>query len=334
MKRYILALLSVVVMFGCDAFRSVTSSDVNSQGAPYELIVVCDYPYWNEELGDSLRMVLSEPIPYLQQNEPHFDVLRVTQQGFNKLIIKHRNILRTVVDPALDATTADVQYDLYAKPQIVVTLSGATADALAEYVGNYGEQIVEIFEMAERDRDIRYAERFNVASLEQQIKEQFGFEMRVPKGYTLRNSGDDFLWASYEFPTASQGFLIYEYKTNQGAKALTQRNLTAARNLFTANIPGPSEGSYMTTFMDYDPDYRLFKLEGRVWAELRGFWDVENDFMGGPFVSYSTLDAERGVVVTLDCYVFSPKLGKRNFIRGVEHLIYGVKFPESSPVKK
>lgn len=326
MKRYIFALMSVVVMFGCDAFRSVTSSDVNSQGAPYELVVVCDYPYWNEGLGDSLRMVLAEPIPYLQQNEPHFDILRVTSQGYDNLILKHRNILRTVIDPTKDAAAAAVEYDIYAKPQIVVTISAPTAESLTEYVGSYGEQIVGIFEMAERDRDIRYAERFNVASLEQQIKEQFGFEMRVPKGYTLRNSGDDFLWASYEFPTASQGFLIYQYKVGKGAKALTQENLVAARNSFAAKIPGPSEGSFMTTFMDYEPDYRLFKLEGRAWAELRGFWDVENDFMGGPFVSYSTLDIERGMVITIDCYVFSPKLGKRNFIRGVEHLIYGVKF--------
>ncbi|MFR9650719.1 MAG: DUF4837 family protein [Rikenellaceae bacterium] len=327
MKRVIFALLSVVLICSCDAFRSVTSSDVNSQGAPYELVVVCDYPYWNEGLGDSLRMVLTEPIPYLQQNEARFDILRVTSQGYDNLILKHRNILRTVIDPTKEVAEADVQYDLYAKPQIVVTISAPTATALAEYVGKYGEQVAGIFDMAERDRDIRYAERFNVESLERQIKEMFGFDMRVPKGYMLRSMGDDFLWASYEYPTASQGFLIYQYRAGQGAKALTQPNLVAARNIFTANIPGPSEGSYMTTFMDYDPDYRLFKLEGRVWAELRGFWDVANDFMGGPFVSYSTLDIERGMVVTIDCYVFSPKLGKRNFIRGVENLIYTVNLP-------
>ncbi len=50
------------------------------------------------------------------------------------------------------------------------------------------------------------------------------------------------------------------------------------------------------------------KIGDRTWAELRGFWDVENDFMGGPFVSYSTLDEATGRVLTIDGYVYSPKL--------------------------
>ncbi len=327
MKRYILPLLTLVLMVSCDAFRTVSKREVSALGSPYEMIVVCDYPHWDEALGDSLRKVLTTPIPYLQQNEPYFDILRVTKNGYDNLILKHRNILRTVIDPSKESATADVRYDVFATPQIIVTLAGPSAEQLTEYVGNYGAQIAQIFESAERDRDINYAEKFNVVQLESEIEEKFGFKMRIPQGYTLRNTEDDFLWASYEYPTASQGFLIYEYRTALGAKALTKERLLEARNHFAAMVPGPSDGSYMTTFMDYPADYRLFKLEGRVWAEMRGLWEVENDFMGGPFVSYSTLDVERGVVVTIDCYVFSPKLGKRNFLRGLEHLLYGVKFP-------
>ena len=50
--------------------------------------------------------------------------------------------------------------------------------------------------------------------------------------------------------------------------------------------------------------------------------------MGGPFVSYSTVDQATGRILTLDCYVYSPKLHKRNFVRGVEHLLYGIEFPK------
>lgn len=71
------------------------------------------------------------------------------------------------------------------------------------------------------------------------------------------------------------------------------------------------------------------KISDRTWAELRGFWDVENDFMGGPFVSYSTLDEATGRVLTIDGYVYSPKLDKRNFMREVEHLVYMIDFPKA-----
>ena len=34
-------------------------------------------------------------------------------------------------------------------------------------------------------------------------------------------------------------------------------------------------------------------------------------------------------VFTIDCYVHSPKYGKRNFIRPLEHLVYLISFPKS-----
>ena len=84
--------------------------------------------------------------------------------------------------------------------------------------------------------------------------------------------------------------------------------LLAARNKYAARIPGPSDGSWMTTSEVIPPAYRMFRLEGRLWCELRGFWDVKNDFMGGPFVSYTTVDTATNRVFTLDCYVYAPDL--------------------------
>ncbi len=154
--------------------------------------------------------------------------------------------------------------------------------------------------------------------------------MTVPKGYILAKQDSDFIWCRYEYPAASQGFCIYSYPY-AGAGSLTPAALTAARNRFVSRIPGPAEGSHMTTSAAFEPDAHPFRLEGRAWIELRGFWDVEGDFMGGPFVSYTTVDAATNRVFTLDCYVYSPKLPKRNFLRGVEHLLHTVKFPAAAP---
>lgn len=63
--------------FGCKAFRTLGEQRINAQGAPYELIVVCDQPEWQGALGDTLRSILTEPVAGLNQREPHFDVLRV-----------------------------------------------------------------------------------------------------------------------------------------------------------------------------------------------------------------------------------------------------------------
>ena len=88
-------------------------------------------------------------------------------------------------------------------------------------------------------------------------------------------------------------------------------------------VPNIEDNGYVA----FAPQLKVVEINGRKWIELRGFWDVENDFMGGPFVSYTTIDAASGNIVTLDCYVHSPKYGKRNFLRPLEHLVHLIKIP-------
>ncbi len=314
---------------GCDAFGSLTHSAQNAQGKPYELIVVCGQEGWTGPLGYSLRSVFTAPVPYLNQTEPRFDVQRVTPRGFTRLVVNHRNILKTLVDPELAEAAAAVQRDLTARPQLVVTLQGPSNAALAAYVGAHADELLQVFESAERDRAVEFNRSFGDAKVAAAIEQRFGVKMAVPQGYLLAANEPDFIWARFEYPTASQGFFIYSYPY-EGPQSLSAEALLAARNRFAARIPGPSDGSYMTTSTVFEPDYRMFRLEGRLWCEMRGFWDVEGDFMGGPYVSFTTVDTERNRVFTLDGYVYAPDLQKprkRNYVRGIEHLLYGIGFP-------
>lgn len=330
-SRITLAALIAAVTVGCDAFRNI-SSNKSSQGKPYEMIVVCDQPEWTGAVGDSLRAILTAPVPFLNQDEPLFDVFRVLERGFTGMIADHRNVLKVVVDPSVGEATAAVQYDVTAEPQIVVTLQAPSDSAMVAYVSENRNKIVQVFEKAERDRAIKSNTTYNNSGIEAAILKNFGMEMKVPKGYILANEQPDFLWARFEYPTASQGFFIYSYPY-EGPQSLTPEALVAARNKYAARIPGPSDGSYMITSDAFAPGFHAFRLEGRLWCELRGFWDVEGDFMGGPFVSYTTVDTQTNRVVTLDCYVYAPDLNKprkRNYIRGLEHLLYTVSFPDDT----
>jgi hypothetical protein len=332
-----LALAVVAAAVGCKSFHTLSSTKKVAQGAPYELLVVCNAPEWEGELGEALRALLEEPVPMLNQAEPHFDVLRITAGDFRNILTEHRNILKVVVSPQVAQTAIIAQYDVAAAPQLVMTFQGASQQAMVEYLRTNGDALLRVLEMAERDRTVKYAERHNVQLLNELIKEEFGVDMRVPKGYELRSQSADFLWASYEFPAASQGFFIYTYPY-RGKGSLSVERLVAMRNEFARRIPGPSDGSYMVTveqipdaetgdYTPFEPDYAVVQIGDRKWIEMRGFWDVAGDFMGGPFVSYTTVNEAAGEVFTIDCYVHSPKDGKRNYIRALEHLVYLVKFP-------
>lgn len=331
----ILLLFSLLVtLSGCKAFHTLSESNRKaSQGRPYELIIAAAQPLWQGEVGDSLRALMAAPIPYLPQQEPEFDVLRTTPDGFKNIVAEHRNILKVLVDPTLSEAAVGVAYDVTASPQIVLTLQGPTERSLVDYLAAHGDKMVQVLKMAERDRAIAYAKKFGMPGIEQAIKESFGVTMHVPKGYMLAAHANDFVWARYEYPEASQGFVVYAYPYKSDEE-LTVKALVEARNRFVKRIPGPSDGSYMITSPVFDPEMRTFRLDGRLWVELRGFWDVEGDFMGGPFVSYTTIDTATGYLFTYDCYVYAPKLPphKRNLLHGLEHLLYTIQFPTTPAV--
>ncbi|MFI3323126.1 MAG: DUF4837 family protein [Rikenellaceae bacterium] len=326
LKSIVVALAALVLFAACDAFKSVSTGKPTSQGSPYEVVVICNQPEWDSQLGDTLRNVLSAYVPYLNQEEPYFDVVRVTNNNYEGIIAKHRNILEVNVKPSVLTPSIVVRYDVTAAPQVIMTLQAPTVEAATAYVSENRESLVRGFEIAERDRAVEYAKTYSVAHIDKTIYEKFGVQMKIPQGYSIRSDSEDMLWISYEFPVASQGVAIYSYPAEFGINSLSEENLVEERNRFVARIPGPSNGSYMTTFTEVPQIYRPIRIEGRLWIEMRGLWDVVGDFMGGPYVSYSTIDEQTNCVFTIDCYVYSPKYRKRNYLHGVEHLVYNVKF--------
>ena len=333
-----LAAVVGMMSVGCDAFNSLSSGDT-ATGSPYELIVVCPQQQWSSELGDTLNSVLCQPVEELVQYEPVFDVMRILPNNFKSLTKHHRNIVVVQVDPSHSEPAIKVQYDVTAKPQIYITIQGPDNQSVAQYVSDNRDNLVRVIEMAERDRNISYAERYYSRPLHQLILETFGVEMRIPDNFKLRTKSDDMVWISQEFPTASQGFFIYKYPY-EGQRSLTTEALVKARNRFAGRIPGPSDGSYMTTvetlvddsgenYVPFIPSHRAFSIDDCPWVELSGFWEVANDYMGGPFVSYTTVNKATKEVVTIDCYIYSPKEKKRNMLRELQHFIYTVSFPEA-----
>ena len=72
------------------------------------------------------------------------------------------------------------------------------------------------------------------------------------------------------------------------------------------------------------------RIGSQPWIEMVGLWDVENYFMGGPYVSYTTVNSATNEVITIDCYVYSPKIEKRNMLRELQTLVHLVNFDATS----
>jgi hypothetical protein len=83
------------------------------------------------------------------------------------------------------------------------------------------------------------------------------------------------------------------------------------------NVQGEKEGQYMVTERHAISEKHKNGKDGYLY-EVRGLWEMENDMMGGPFISYSQVDTEKNLVVVVEGFVYAPKKDKRELIREME----------------
>lgn len=318
MKKLLLTLLAPVLFVSC----STGIYEIAATGKPYEIFVASDRAVWDGAVGDTLRSVFGQEVEWLNQPEPLFDLFNMTPEGMTDLIRRHRNLLIINVNSKSDSTSFTSTKDRWASGQVVVTINSPSAEQAAQYLSENRATIVSWFEILERERMSERAKKYNEATVTQLIKDKFGFSMIIPNGYRVRKDTTNFLWISYEMPLASQGVSIYTFKKKEG-----KLDLLAERDMAISQIPGPSDGSYMATDTTFHPDLRNYKINGRDWVEIRGFWNVKGDFMGGPFINYVTYDELNERYIAIDMYVLSPTLRypKRNYIRQLESLMMNVK---------
>ena len=82
------------------------------------------------------------------------------------------------------------------------------------------------------------------------------------------------------------------------------------------------DNSYMTISNYQMPQMKWMRYKKMDFAEIRGFWEVQNDFMGGPFVAHIFYDKKTNNLLVLEGFVYSPRYDKRNYLRQVESIIY------------
>ncbi|MBQ0127504.1 MAG: DUF4837 family protein [Bacteroidales bacterium] len=323
MKRIVTLLAIVLAAVSCKGTKALLP---NVSGKAGEVIVVVEKADWEGSLGDEVRSLLASDCPFLPQKEPLYTLVNVIPTGFTDLFKVHRNIVK--IDIAPQAASFGVKYfkDVWASPQCVIQICAADSGSAIEMLRENGRQIISTIEQAERDRIIHNSILYEERSIAPQVSEVFGGSPHFPSGYKLRKKTDDFIWIADEKQYTNQGILIYKYPAT-GQNDLSVDNIIAHRNeILKDNVPGMFDNTYMTTGTFYAPSVEYIKYNGRDFAQTRGLWEVENDFMGGPFVSHSFYSQDGKDIIVLDAFVYAPRYDKRHYLRQVESIIYSLEW--------
>ncbi len=309
-----------------------------SAGAPYEVLLVAGEDDFRSGAVDSLYNILTDDMPGIAQSEPCFKVSRINQQDLSKTLRLCRNIIKIKIDPA-QYTTAKFKYskDVYAAPQLVVTLQAHDAKQFKEFVADNAEMITDFFTRAELNRQIDILKDDHQPVMQEQVKKIFGADIWIPAELTKVTTGRNFVWARCErfVKKVEQelNIVVYSYPYRD-LNTFTEKYFIHKRDsVMKANIPGPREGQYMMTTKGFTlvSDETVHKHYAQV---VRGLWNIKDYDMGGPFVSVSRVDEENQRVVVAEAFVYFPNHAKRDYIRKLEAALYTLRLPDELNLEK
>ncbi|HKJ49749.1 MAG TPA: DUF4837 family protein [Christiangramia sp.] len=325
MKRSLILLASIFLLIACKNEKSKKDDRIlsDSSGNINQLTVVIENDLWEGEVGEAIRTNLAAPVDGLPQEEPLFSLSQIPPETFTGFVRNTRIFLKVENNSSKGMNLIE---DEFSRPQTGIVVMGGNSEELIQVINEQSDSIIKTFkqtELTEKQRRIRKSLKKDDA-----LSEKFGMSLKFPSAYRYAKEEEHFSWIRKEIPKGSMEILVYEVPINKLENDSTViANIIKMRDsIGEAEIPGRLEGSYMITEKAYAPYLFETEIDGKFAYETRGTWEVENDFMAGPFVNYAVKDEKNNRFVILEGFVFSPSRGKRDNIFELDAILQSAKF--------
>ncbi|MFT4687117.1 MAG: hypothetical protein ACJATN_002566 [Neolewinella sp.] len=340
--NYLLAGLLGLSMFSCGSeMTSNLSPTPAAFGKINSLYVLADSTLWLDGAQDSVAFFFESPYLILPNPEPIFDVRHIEpyslrenptlQQLRNYIVLadlsqKDSPTTKMVLEDLNDAKIQRVKEEgfgtavarnKWATGQQLIYLIGRNhAELLAGMSIAYPAVVKRIAEREnERVKITAYFQGIN-RMLGEKVAARTGATLDIPGGYNLVPvEAENFAWLRKETRNGSLNIMAtrvpYENKSQ-----LTKEGLKEIRNMLGREYVSTTlDSSFMKV---NDRDLPLFvsvtEINGHYALEGRGIWEMENDFLGGPFVSYLINDEANKQLVMVDGFVLAPGRKKRELM--------------------
>lgn len=315
MTKCLRLLLLTAIVALCSCSGGPQSLLPKSGGRPYEVLLVAS----DRRCAAVVDSVLTQDMPSLPQREPMFDVSLIDTTRFNQTTRLARCIVIVTVNPAVFTSTR-IRYEknVWARPQLVVYVNTPSASQLSQYMAKAGHRLTSLLTRAEINTAISTLRAGSNRKAESSIRRMFGWDMLIPAEMKAGKTGRNFIWLSDNRPDRMRNICVYSYS---GTTLDAHRALAARDSVMRLNIPGELDGMYMQTTPG-SVTAGLATEDGRTVMISRGLWEMRNDAMGGPFVSYSVVDSANSRIIVAEAFVYAPGTNKRNLIRSAEAALY------------
>ncbi len=316
-KTHFLCLLLSVVLFSC--FKKEADLPRKTSGKINTISIIIDDQLWNGEIGDSIRNKFASPVIGLPEEEPLFTINQYPVKLLEGFATDSRAIL--VVKKEAE-NKFEIKENQYASPQNVFHISGKTATEIVQLLEEHTPEIIHRIEQGE----IAESQRINKKALLQTssfIKE-FQLIIQVPSDFEQVLRKPNFVWLKKKIISGSSSLLLYQLPLNTITNSNVAVDILTMRDSIGKYIQGTEPNTYMISETGYTPYFFKSKIDNRLAYETKGTWQLQNDYMSGPFINYTIVDKANNRLLTLEGFCYSPSKEKRDVMHELEAIMHSV----------
>lgn len=302
-KAHFLCLLLSVVLFSC--FKKEADLPRKTTGKINTVSVIIDDQLWNGEIGDSIRNKFASPVIGLPEEEPLFTINQYPVKLLEGFATDSRAIL--VIKKEAE-NKFEIKENQYASPQNVFHISGKTATEILQLLEEHTPEIIYRIEQGE----IAESQRINKKALLQttSFKKEFQLTIQVPSDFEQVLRKPNFVWLKKKIISGSSSLLLYQVPLNTITTSNVAIDILTMRDSFGKYIKGTEPNTYMISETGYTPYFFKSKIDNRLAYETRGTWQLQNDYMSGPFINYTIVDTTNHRLLVLEGFCYSPSKEK------------------------
>ena len=155
------------------------------------------------------------------------------------------------------------------------------------------------------------------------LDKKFGFTLTMPSAYKTLKENETTSWFQREIQKGHINLLVTTtpYDEDIVVDQNLEKIIAQHDSIGKAFIPGRLPNSHLITEKAYEP-YIYSTIFGKKPAlEIRGTWEVQGDFMAGPFLQYIINDKPNNRNILLEGFVFAPSTAKRDYVFEIETVL-------------
>ena len=312
MKKTAIILFFLITALSCSGNQQkllpASSGNINN------ISVVTNDELWEGAVGEVIRENFGRPIYGLPQIEPIFSLSHIPSKVFSGFATKSRTILK--IDVSENEGVFNFK-NTYASPQRIIQITANSPDKIIEIINENLNSIYSTMYFNEiQEKQRRISKNLNKT---QAIKKNTGVSLRFPSAYRVAKADTNFVWIRRDIETGSVNLFIQRQR-NQTEQSIIEKRDSISK----IYIPGPVENTYMSTDLIYTPNTQQINVGGKQVLETRGLWEIEGQFMAGPFLNFQ-IKLDDDDFIMLDGFVYSPGSTKREYIFELEAIMRSLK---------